>query len=173
MQPVVRARPYYAAQLIYTAEFALMPLLFILFYSCSTMMTQRRRQRAAAANSANNKRIPSQQHRGGAADDSGILAALFYDSDLAGRYYRSAHSKNQQRRSTPNDVERETAKGLLFSGTPDDINHYPLVANKTSNGSEPKLIYSKKLSKPTPFELAAAAASVVESSQQPNFQVDY
>ena len=35
MQPLVKAKPYYAMQLIYTSEFALMPLLFLLFYLCS------------------------------------------------------------------------------------------------------------------------------------------
>lgn len=169
MQPIVRARPYYAAQLVYTAEFALMPLLFILFYTCSTRLRVVRSSRSShrmkpGGNSKSVEHVVDSRRR------VGLLSSLFYDSDLL---FDASPSKRQSSatiiKKSAASVEAGGGKGLLFTGGVDDTNHYPLLANhkqySTAAPGEPKLIYSKKL-KPTPFELAANSA---HPYPQPNY----
>ena len=40
IQPILKARPYYAFQLLYISEFTLMPIMFILFFVCSMKRTR-------------------------------------------------------------------------------------------------------------------------------------
>lgn len=159
MQPIVRARPYYAMQLIYMAEFALMPLVFIVFYSCTIRSS--RNSGSASSTSRSTRRASTQK---AASTQTGLLSRVFYDPELT-RAVNNSTTTHVRRigGSGGNGVNSSsgldsTAKNLLFSGGDADTNHYPLLATHhkpyTSTSSEPKLIYSKKL-KPTPFELAA------------------
>lgn len=189
VQPIVRARPYYAAQLIYAAEFALVPLVFILFYSCTLRQQSRRRhQENKDTTTATAVATSSSRH---------LPACLFYDADLVrsttcqrgGGSGRRRNHSNTRIRGRSNGASSSShhrhsasiaAKSILFDDvvSPAATNRYPLLANHkqyaaAANGSsEPKLIYSKKL-RPTPFELAANAAVVASTNaehyQPPNY----
>lgn len=167
IQPIVRARPYYAMQLIYVAEFALMPLVFIVFYTCTIRGSRSSSSKLTTA-STTSRRATSDLQAAASKRNKGLLSRLFYDPELTRTVTgHSVNSTAHVRRmntgviSSPLD---STAKNLLFSGGDADTNHYPLLAHHkqyTSTSSEPKLIYSKKL-KPTPFELAAHGCSPSE-----------
>lgn len=160
IQPVVRARPYYAMQLIYISEFAITPLLFILFYLCTSRQHRASSSLQSSSSSSgggshsNIIRLSHRQNRMSVQSKRSLLFSIFYDPDLV---KTSSSTSTNRHRSTPNVVD-QTAKNLLFSGAEVETNNYPLLANNKQYSSEPKLIYTKKLNpslKPTPFELAS------------------
>lgn len=135
-----------------------MPLVFIIFYSC-TIRSSSSRNSSSSTSQRSTRRTSTQNSA--TSTQTGLLSRVFYDPELTRSVNES--TKSHVRRIGGNGVNLSsgidsTAKNLLFSGADADTNHYPLLAAHhkpyTSTSSEPKLIYSKKL-KPTPFELAA------------------
>lgn len=129
-KPLVRARPYYSMQLLYISEFAFMPLLFILFFTCSARL-RRFKTESNTSLSASKKENKCKN----------CLSTCFYDSDLISLGGESSKTiyDNQSNEQSLNDA-------LL-----DSSNQF--------NTNESKPNYKKSLKSPTPFELANAKQS--------------
>ena len=141
IQPIVRARPYYAMQLIYISEFVLMPLVFILFHLCSN---------TGSRYSGDEVRVVKH----------GCLSHLkeyFHDDELSkSKTTRKAYlNSNSGRRALPK------AKRIGYS-----LNEDTLLNRDSSAKNEPKLLVGNNTNhkrinsnpslKPTPFEMAAS-----------------
>jgi hypothetical protein len=71
--PMLNARPYYAMQLLYISEFALVPLIFVLFYKCSTRISR----------NIENSISTSASRKAGGSHGLKNVSLLFYDSELS------------------------------------------------------------------------------------------
>jgi hypothetical protein len=108
VRPMLNARPYYAMQLLYISEFALVPLIFLLFYKCSTRI---------ARNMENSISTGTVRKAGGSHGGSSLrnVSLFFYDSELS-----------------------KTTKSSLISGGTNscvNINHHNSANNNNNNNS--------------------------------------
>jgi hypothetical protein len=143
IQPIVRARPYYAMQLIYVSEFVLMPLVFILFHLCSNTGSR-----------CSGDEVSVAKH--------GCLSHLkeyFHDDELT----KSKTTRRAYLNSNSGSSRRALAKAKRIGYS---LNEDALLSRDSSAKNEPKLLVGNGTShkrinsnpslKPTPFEMAAS-----------------
>ena len=106
VHPIVKARPYYAMQLFYVAEFVLQPVLFILFYLCSNVS-------ASSRDSDANVNIVVKERRVGFL---GQLRKCFYDSDLSKAHgcLTMSHKSSSKARRRPHFVHNVQNNDVLL-----------------------------------------------------------
>lgn len=137
-KPLIRARPYYSIQLLYISEFAIMPLVFILFYFCSLKLKQKKSEsNTALSNSGKRESLITK-----------CFSSCFYDSDLVKS--TSAKSIYSDKTILKEQTENSINDALLESNH--KINHQYQLNNELQFNNNGKKLTSLK---PTPFEIAA------------------
>ena len=171
LHPIVKARPYYALQLLYITEFVMMPILFIIFYLCSNV--------APARSDSDDVNIIK--------EGSGVFRGFhkyFYDSELCkskhGRNFLKMHKKAKKvsRPSFIHNVQNNDAL-LMTSATRENsvkiVKHEgkPLAKHhkhaKRSGSSATQSSSTSSQLQPTPFEIATHM-NMHEQQQHPHQQ---
>lgn len=144
VKPIVRARPYYAMQLLYISEFALMPLLFLIFYLCSSTFNKRHTHRSISTTTSTTLSSAG----GKKSSFLNLLNTVFYDSDLVKATSQPCSAPHQP------PISNSSSKKLINDPTANNFsNNYPLLGNKPTSAEAVK----KQHLRPTPFELAASS----------------
>lgn len=79
VRPMQSARPYYAMQLLYVSEFALIPFMFLLFYKCTAAAVRRSRANMVTTKLVNGGTTNSLKSAGSVKN---AMSKLFYDCEL-------------------------------------------------------------------------------------------
>lgn len=191
IQPILKAKPYYALQLLYISEFLLMPLVFILFFLCSMKRSIPTRSESDADLPNNKKSIVRL-----CTESSGCLRHfryVFYDPELSKskeskRYFLSFNKSNNQKsnQKSPimliNDETKTNTESLLpaamlnreniLSNNTNKPRSFPII---TGNIRQPITNSSSSHLRPTPFELANNSntnANLVHIIQHPSWRIN-
>jgi hypothetical protein len=142
MQPLVKARPYYAMQLIYTSEFAIMPLLFLLFYLCSNSFCCSNKRRTESNELDVNiiKKISL----------CGRLRDIFYDIELSRplSHHISESQKSLSRRLL--NTSSNSSNSRKITHYPRQLHHHNkkrintnTISNPLMNNNNSKIAFNK------------------------------
>ena len=167
VQPIVNARPYYAMQLLYVSEFALVPLLFVLFYQCSTRIA--RKMESSVSTMAAAVTVSSAAEEGRSKSALKYASLLFYDGELSKLKPSSGgvmiRGGQQLPRVGGGGHVRGASRAKMTSINSEKKSHDALLIAASSVGSntyyQSKSDKSRMLMKPTPFEVGL---SLEESS---------
>ena len=102
MQPILKAKPYYAFQLLYVSEFAIMPAVFILFFVCSMRRTRPTRSESDSESPNKQKCSESLFFK--------YMRSIFYDFDLS---QSSGHFSGLSKKTNKLISEKETKQAFL------------------------------------------------------------
>lgn len=176
IQPILKARPYYAWQLLYVSEFTLMPLTFLLFYVCSLKRHNR------PTRSESDSDLPNKPGSLSESSAYKYLRACFYDPELAKskesqKYFLHLSQPAVSSKKPPvlmiND-ESKPASDSKVSTHGDALalyNRENILMNNSCNSSPTSAnAFAAKL-RPTPFELADQA-NLVHIIQHPSWRIN-
>jgi len=164
IQPMLKAKPYYALQLLYVSEFTIMPIVFILFYLCSLKSSTRPTRSESDAD------IPGKPSLSMCVESICFkyLQTIFYDPELSKskdsrKYFLKINEKKTKAKKTPilliNDELKHQDDSLLPSAM---FNRENILIN---NGGQQPLSFpivnhqqAASNIRPSPFDLGNSTA---------------
>jgi hypothetical protein len=169
VQPVMSARPYYGMQLLYVSEFALLPLIFLLYYKCSTSFGNKFNSTTLNSLNNNNKNggiLSSPKKYSSSVKNLSML--LFYDNEL---YKKSAQKYHPDVCKTANkysiNSDKNSQDALLSNN-----NSSTVIATNPFYQSKADILMNKKQKSQEESSENSNNGQLVHIIQHPSWRIN-